>query len=103
MRALAAITLAGAVSAADINANDLKFLRYIVEHNKDYKTFEEFTMRQAIFLNMDKEIERLNQNSTSVHGHNFLSDWTREEYQMLLGLKNMPKPAKASANLFTTT
>ena len=103
MKHLVAIALAVAVSAADINANDLKFLRYIVEHNKDYKTFEEFAMRQANFFNMDKEIERLNQNSTSVHGHNFLSDWTREEYQMLLGLKNMPKPAKASANLFTAT
>jgi hypothetical protein len=103
MRNLVALAIAGAVSAASMNASDYKFIRYIVEHNKEYKTVEEFVMRQANFLNMDIEIERLNQNSTSVHGHNYLSDWTREEYQMLLGLKNMPKPAKASANLFTAT
>jgi len=103
MKKFVALAIAGAVSAANMNASDYKFIRYIVEHNKEYKSVEEFVMRQAIFLDLDKEIEHLNQNSTSVHGHNYLSDWTREEYQRLQGLRNMPKPAKASANLFTTT
>lgn len=30
--------------------------------------------------------------SDSLHAHNFLSDWTPEEYDKLQGLKNMPLP-----------
>ena len=47
-------------------------------------------MRQSKFLFIDAEIVRLNQNSTSVHGHNFMSDWTHDEYVKLLGLKTKP-------------
>lgn len=93
MRSFFALALAGAVSATPMEQNDYKFMRYIVEHNKEYATMEEYNMRKSNFLFMDEEIAKHNQsNGTSVHGHNFLSDWTREEYQKLLGLKNMPKP-----------
>ena len=90
MRNFVALSLAGAVSATTMKLSDYNFMRYIVQHNKEYKTLEEFTMRQSNFLFMDAEIVRLNQNSTSVHGHNFLSDWTHDEYVKLLGLKTKP-------------
>jgi len=35
-------------------------------------------------------------NATSVHGHNYLSDYTRAEYQKLLGLKNVELPDRTN-------
>jgi len=35
-------------------------------------------------------------NATSVHGHNYLSDYTRAEYQKLLGLKNVALPDRTN-------
>jgi C1A family cysteine protease len=98
MKSFLALALAGAVSATTMNQDDYKFMRYIVEHNKEYNTLEEFNMRRSNFLFMDGEISKLNTmaNATSVHGHNYLSDYTRAEYQNLLGLKNMPKPDRTN-------
>jgi len=57
-------------------------------------------MRKDNFMFMEAEIARINaEQNTHVAGHNFLSDYTREEYRAMLGLKNMPKPQK-SQNLF---
>jgi hypothetical protein len=98
MKSFLALALAGAVSATTMNQDDYKFMRYIVEHNKEYNTIEEFNMRKSNFLFMDAEIARLNTmaNATSVHGHNYLSDYTRAEYQKLLGLKNVPLPDRTN-------
>jgi len=65
MRNFVALSLAGAVSATSMKLSDYKFMRYIVQHNKEYKTLEEFTMRQSNFLFMDAEIVRLNQQHIS--------------------------------------
>jgi len=82
MKSFLALALAGAVSANTMNQDDYKFMRYIVEHNKEYNTIEEFNMRKSNFIFMDTEISKLNTmvNATSVHGHNYLSDYTRAEY-----------------------
>ena len=97
MRSFFALALAGAVSATPMEQNDYKFMRYIVEHNKEYSTMEEYNMRKANFVFMDSEIAKLNQlNGTSVHGHNFLSDWTAEEKKRLNGYggeRPVPKEA----------
>ena len=105
MRSFLALALAGAVSATTMHQNDYKFMRWIVEHNKEYSTIEEFNMRKSNFLFMDAEIARLNQeiNATSVHGHNHLSDLTRQEYQALLGLKNMPLPDRTGRPIMETS
>jgi hypothetical protein len=78
-----ALTITGVVSATIMDMDDYKFMKYIVEHNKEYNTIEEFNMRKSNFLFMDAEIARLNArvNATSVHGHNYLSDYTRAEYK----------------------
>jgi KDEL-tailed cysteine endopeptidase len=102
MRSFLAAALAGAVSATAMDQNDFKFMRYIVEHGKEYATVEEYNMRKENFLFMDAEIARINrEQTTSVHGHNFLSDWTREEYSKLMGLKNMPKPERGNGPVWT--
>lgn len=58
-----------------------------------YGTVEEFSSRQEIFDNTDNYVRSVNENPESTHkaGHNKFSDWTWEEYNGLLGLKDMPK------------
>ena len=88
MKTFFAFTLAGTVLAFE--EVDLEFMRYIVRHNKEYTTVEEYESRKENFKFIHEEIKRFNQEeSTSVHGHNFMSDWTREEYQKMLGLNGM--------------
>jgi C1A family cysteine protease len=65
-------------------------MRYVVQFNKQYTSVEEFESRKENFKLIHEEIKRFNQEeTTSVHGHNYMSDWTREEYQNMLGLRNM--------------
>ena len=60
MRSYFALALACAVSATTMDHNEYKFMRYVVEYNKEYSTIEEYNMRKANFLFMDAEIARLN-------------------------------------------
>lgn len=77
---------------------DYEFLNFVATHNKKYDTVEEFNFRKSIFEITHSEIAALNhENSTSVHGHNKMSDWTREEYSQLLGLKDQPMPSAENA------
>jgi C1A family cysteine protease len=101
MRSFFALALAGAASASVMDENDFKFMKYIVQFGKEYKTMEEYNMRKENFLFMEAEIARLNaEQSTSTHGHNYLSDYTREEYRAMLGLKNMPRPQRNGPKAF---
>jgi C1A family cysteine protease len=80
-----------------MDQNDYQFMNFIVTHGKEYATLEEYNLRKANYVYMDSEIVKINQSQTThVAAHNFLSDWTREEYQNLLGLKNMPKPDRSN-------
>jgi cathepsin L len=76
-----------------MNDVDFAFIKFVAEHNKQYGTVEEYNHRATQFKRIHQEIQILNsQNGSSVHGHNFMSDWTREEYQKVLGLKNAGLP-----------
>jgi cathepsin L len=95
MRTFAAALLAGITSA--ITQTDFEFLNYIAKFGKSYDNAEEFIMRSALFAKFDAEIKEINaRETTSVHGHNFLSDWTAEEKVRLMGLKNMPIERKTN-------
>lgn len=96
MKAFAAALLA-AVSSAKLLDGQTAFMSYIAEFGKNYKDLDEFNIRFERFEAMEEEIRhlRLTQKS-SKHGHNFLSDWTLAEKDMLLGLKNMPLPTKSN-------
>jgi C1A family cysteine protease len=88
MKTFLAFALAGAVSAFE--EVDLEFMRFVVQYNKEYATVEQYETRKENFRFIHEEIKRFNQEeSTSVHGHNYMSDWTREEYQKMLGLNGM--------------
>jgi len=94
MRTLAASLLA-AFASAKINQTDLDFINYMAKFGKSYNDLEEFNLRAAMFAKFDAEIKEINaRETTSVHGHNFLSDWTAEEKTRLMGLKNMPRVKK---------
>ena len=96
MRSFFALAFAGAVSATAMDQNDYRFMQFIVEHSKEYATVEEYNVRKANWMFMDSEIVAINQSqATHVAGHNFLSDFSREEYTKMLGLKNMPKPDRS--------
>jgi C1A family cysteine protease len=96
MRSFFALALAGAASATIMDENDFKFMKYVVEFSKEYKSIEEYNLRKDNYFFMDAEIAKLNatEGITSTHGHNFLSDYTREEYRAMLGLRNVPKPER---------
>jgi len=67
----------------------------MAKFGKSYNDLEEFNLRAAMFAKFDAEIKEINaRETTSVHGHNFLSDWTAEEKTRLMGLKNMPRVKK---------
>lgn len=84
-----ATLLAAAATARVMNQNEFEFIQYIAKHNKSYATVEEFNSRMENYMAIDAEILRLNSEQTSSrHGHNKFSDWTREEYRGMLGLRN---------------
>jgi len=75
---------------------DFDFVQYIAKHGKSYADVEEFNLRSQLFAKFDAEVKLHNATeTTSTHGHNFLSDWTAEEKTRLLGLKNMARPQRA--------
>lgn len=50
-------------------------------------------MRKGYYDAIDVEIKNLMSiQSSAVYGHNKFSDWSKAEYERLLGLKNMPAP-----------
>lgn len=71
---------------------EFKYIQYISKFGKSYSDVTEFNMRASLFQKHDAVIEELNTTqTTSVHGHNFLSDWTAAEKTRLLGLANVQK------------
>ena len=98
MKYLAAAAFLGAVNAGLIDANDFKFMQFIAMHNKQYDTVEEFSSRKAHFLKTDEFILQWNAQEDKTHtaGHNFMSDFSREEYEQRLGLKDQPLPERKS-------
>merc|ERR1719162_224559 len=97
------LALLGAVASA-VNVDDIKFINYVAVHNKAFASTEEFNFRKAIFEQTEADIQELNaQNGTSVHGHNKFSDWTHEEYKVLLGYKAELKVEENAVFEYTTT
>ena len=77
MKTFFTLAFAGVISATAMDSNDYQFIKYIAEHSKQYESVDEYLMRKANYLNIDKEIIRINEsNTTSTVGHNFFSDWT---------------------------
>jgi len=71
-------------------SDEAKFMEYIVEFGKNYKTNEEFKERMKNFIEMEKYINEVNapeSEYTHEAGHNEYSDWSQESFKKLLGAK----------------
>ena len=93
MKTFAASLFAVVASAEMMTSLDHAYIRYVSLYNKFYPTVEEVAKRKTHYEETDKFIKEANARGTSYKaGHNMFSDWTEEEFQQLLGLKDMPKP-----------
>ena len=93
MKTFVTSVLAAVASAELLSGMEYKFMRYVSQFNKFYDTVEEFEMRLQLFIRFDNFVERANARGTLYRaGHNKFSDWTSEEKDSLLGLKNVPMP-----------
>ncbi|KAI5632392.1 papain family cysteine protease domain-containing protein [Phthorimaea operculella] len=76
----------------DLEAAEDLFEEFINNHNKEYASEQEKQYRFNVFKENLKKINelRLKKEKATTHGINSLSDWTRQEFQALLGLKPQP-------------
>mmetsp|Transcript_2862 Transcript_2862/g.3343 ORF Transcript_2862/g.3343 Transcript_2862/m.3343 type:complete len:339 (+) Transcript_2862:22-1038(+) len=71
------------------STNDLAFQSFIGEQGRNYANEAEFNMRREIFMTTLEKVNEHNAKGLSwTFGINKFSDWTDEEYQKLLGLRN---------------
>jgi C1A family cysteine protease len=89
---LAAVAVVGVLLVSNMSStstNDVLFQQFITEHSRNYATVEEYDMRMTIFSEQIKKADEHNKQGKGwTMGVNQYSDWTDEEYQKLLGLKN---------------
>ena len=68
----------------------LNFMQWATKFNKVYETVEEFERRLALFTENFNTVEAQNKKAVGLKfGLNHMSDWTQEEFESTLGLKNM--------------
>ena len=81
MRSFIAASVATFASAAFMDKLEHDFIQFVAKYNKPYATYEEYLSRFENFKITNVEIEKFNsENGSSVHAHNNMSDWTRQEY-----------------------
>jgi hypothetical protein len=86
---LSLTALIGSTVAVDIPSNS-RFVNWIGEHSRNYQSIEEFQHRQALWMERDQFINNFYETNHSELfnvGHNKFSDWTKEEFKSVLGLK----------------
>ena len=105
MKTFAIAALAAVSQATIMDDIDYKFMKWISEHGKFYETVEQFVMRRDIFKRTNDFIEKQNAKVDSLFksGHNFLSDWTQQEYISMMGLRNQEMDKPEGKMLFTGT
>jgi len=83
MKFAVALALVGYATANNLRDH---YAKYLVQHNKNYLTTEEFEARFENFAKTHHEIKYHNQkNAGYTLGHNFMSDWTEAEKAQLNG------------------
>ena len=97
MKALATLAIG---AAASIDISDLKFAQFIAKYGKQYASMEEYLLRKSYFMELDREIERLNAaNLGSRHGHNHFSDLSDLEYRQMLSPFKLDRTSSYSENI----
>jgi len=86
MKSFALAALAGFVAATPMEPVEFKFINFIAKEGKSYATHEEYNMRLDVFAARDAAIEYFNATETSsTHGHNKFSDYTKIEMSKMMG------------------
>jgi len=72
-------------------------MQYVGQHEKNYKSTEEFNLRLAVWHKRDMAIKEHQKNATRNFemGHNHLSDWLDSEVKGMLGYRQVKRdPAR---------
>ena len=65
-----------------------QYAEYLAAHGKSYGTKEEYNFRLEQYLIKDAAINKINaEEKNFTVGHNYMSDWTHDEYKQLLGYR----------------
>ena len=78
------------------------FVKYLSNHGKSYETVEEWNTRLEHFIASHNFIEEQNASgSLYTSGHNQFSDWSQDEYESMLGLKEWMRADHSLMEPFT--
>ena len=99
MKAFATTTILSATYALEIK--ELKYMQHLAKFGKTIESVEEYGTRLMYFSTTDELIEEHNAGSHNYTlGHNQFSDWSKAEYESILG--HLPKPNETTAKNYTT-
>jgi len=72
-----------------IAAVEMTFINHLAEQGISYGTAEEYEFRLAQFQKLDAELKEINANPVNTYtvAHNYMSTWTDDEYNKMLGSK----------------
>jgi len=72
-----------------MTGTEYAFMKYVSEFGKSYGTRAEYEHRLSIFTKTIADIESHNADTNETHklGLNHMSDWSHDEYKVLLGYK----------------
>ena len=92
MRSVFALCAMAGLAAAKITPEDMEFIHFITKYSKSFITEEEFNMRKSHFIKFYRNIVKMNNDPNITHrsGINAYSANSPEEWDVMLGLKNMP-------------
>lgn len=81
-----------------------QFKTFIMNERRSYFSKDEYSFRLGVFSENLKKVEELNANPNdeAVYAINQFSDKTQEEFEALLGLKNLPLPRFESVEVDET-
>jgi len=94
MKTFIAAVMAAAASAKLLTSGDYAFLQWVVEYGKNYATSEEFEARKEHFMNFYHAVQDINAQGDHLAGLNEFSANSPQEWDNMLGLKNLPAPEK---------
>jgi hypothetical protein len=85
IKSFSALAIIGVASTNDTHT--FKYMQYLSKQNKSYSSLEEFNLRLQNFIEIDQFVEEWNSNTENTHvvGHNYLSDWTQAEKDIISG------------------
>jgi C1A family cysteine protease len=78
-------------SSSQVSDVEERFTQFITTERRSYFSKEEYKFRLEVFTENVKKIDQMNSNPNdeAEYGVNLFSDRTQEEFEQLLGLKNV--------------